>query len=816
MHRKFRTRLLAAVAGFLLAGVAVAQVSTSFDLSWHFLSAGGGERQSANFVVQDSLGQWVSGASSSANAQIAPGFLSGAVLASATFTPTPTAPLSSTSTPTPTQTPTLPSTSTPSLTPTILADAYEDDNACTRASAIAVGGVAQTHNFHIPGDTDWVKFNVVAGKTYILETSDVGPRSDAVAFLYNRCDAPPLSSEDNPFASTLRLQFDATRGGTYYVKLQQHDPSVAGSDTYYHLSLSVDSEPPAPPHLQRLIAGNRTLGVRWQRNLEADVVGYRVWIGTAPGAYGRIEDVTPVGPDTTYYAVDELNNGTRYYVAVSAVDFSGNESARSTELSEAPNPPPDSTIPSLTINRPSASSVYTTTVGAVTIGGIASDAGGNLSRVHVQNVTLGVDGWDYTLTGSSSPFLVNNIGLSVGSNEVQVTVFDDAGNSSSVTLSVTQLSAAPGAVIIIAGHNDTNSLQPNIFNATNRAYRVFRGAGFRDEDIYYLSPSPQDPNGDGTANEVDAITSADNVRQAIQTWARARVGPGRPLYMYIMDHGEIEFLCADGCQTAGRVAPADLDAWLRDLESKSGVDEVNIIYEACHSGSFIDRVGSIAQSISKPGRVIITSTGRDNNAYASVQGAYFSDAFFTCLSSSGDLRSCFDQAKSAVSAVASNQTPWIDDNGDGISNVTDGNIAKNRYVAKLFGALPPRVVDASVARIGTTGILTATVERGDDPLEIVWAAVYPPSFREPTATTLDLGVPLIRLEPVPQNEGLFRADYPNGFIESGDYRVVFFAQDRSGDNAPPKVVSVRTGGKLYLPLIARGWGTGSLINLTEP
>ncbi len=62
------------LAGLMLTGVALAQVSTNFDLSWHLLSGGGGARDSANYRVDDSLGQWAKRTSSSANHGIEPGF----------------------------------------------------------------------------------------------------------------------------------------------------------------------------------------------------------------------------------------------------------------------------------------------------------------------------------------------------------------------------------------------------------------------------------------------------------------------------------------------------------------------------------------------------------------------------------------------------------------------------------------------------------------------------------------------------------------------------------------------------------------------
>jgi hypothetical protein len=712
-----------------------------------------------------------------------------------TLTPTPTK--TSTSTPTRTRTP------TPTVTPTGLGDAYEDDDSCVRASTIPTDGTPQTHTFHDEGDPDWVKFTAMTNKTYVIETSNVGPRSDAVLSLYDACEAPPLAAEDNAFAPTVRLEWDATQSGTYYLKLQQHDTTIYGDDTYYDLSVTVDTLPPSPPRNPRCAAINpTTLGLQWQRSPERDVVKYKIHFHDADYTQGGVEDVE--GASTTYYELGDLTPNKLYYMSVSALDFSGNESPRSSEVFCRATSPTDTTEPSVWVEQPTAGWVYTTTLSAVTIGGHCQDAGGNLSRVQVGNVTRGLEGWDYSLVGSSDDFSVEDISLGVGDNEIQVTAYDEAGNTGSTSLTLHRLSESPGAAIIVAGHNDTYSLQTNINNTANHAYQVFQKAGFSDDDIYYLAPAPQDPDGDGAYDEVDKTATSANMQYAIETWAsqNRRVGPGKPLHLYLMDHGLIEGFCTDGCGGSGRTTPQDLDGWLRALEGSTLADEVNVIIEACHSGSFIDRVGDLRASISKAGRVVVTTTDRNNNAYASAQGAYFSDAFFSCIAASNDLKTCFNQAKAAVATTGNHQTPWLDDNGDGLSNPHDGTIAQNRYVARFFGASPPQIVDADVSVEGGAGTLTARVERVAEEIELVWAAVYAPSFQEPTFTTLELGVPLLQLEADPEVEGLYRASYPGGFTEEGRYRVVFYAEDRSEAYAQPRLVTVG-GCQVYLPLIMK-------------
>lgn len=77
-----------------------------------------------------------------------------------------------------------------------------------------------------------------------------------------------------------------------------------------------------------LQSGTFVLG--WDPNREPDIAGYRVYYGTAPGAYGPPIDV---GNQTTH-RLDGLVSGARYYIAVTAYDTSGLESTFSNEVSK--------------------------------------------------------------------------------------------------------------------------------------------------------------------------------------------------------------------------------------------------------------------------------------------------------------------------------------------------------------------------------------------------------------------------------------------------------------------------------------------------
>ncbi len=86
------------------------------------------------------------------------------------------------------------------------------------------------------------------------------------------------------------------------------------------------------PALVWLLASNVSAGsvvVSWSPNTEDDLAGYKVYYGTSSRQYDR---EVFVGNETSV-RITGLRPSKRYYFAVTAFDFSGNESAFSEEVS---------------------------------------------------------------------------------------------------------------------------------------------------------------------------------------------------------------------------------------------------------------------------------------------------------------------------------------------------------------------------------------------------------------------------------------------------------------------------------------------------
>ncbi len=366
-------------------------------------------------------------------------------------------------------------------------------------------------------------------------------------------------------------------------------------------------------------------------------------------------------------------------------------------------------------------------------------------------------------------------------------------------VSVAALAATPqpGAAIIVAGRLYANDpLQANIHHVASVAFQAFGEHGYDATRIQLLST---DFNLTGT----DALPTAANLQWAITTWALDKVGTDRPLTLFIVDHGIANRVYLDDLQNEF-VTPQQIDTWLTTLEGARPGLKVNVIIEACYSGSFIEP----PEEISKAGRVVIASTGASNLAWSSRNGAAFSDYFLMAVRQGESLYASFESARSAVRLAQPYQTPWLDDNGNGIPNeVSDGQEAQQRGFA-YEGTLgqvgwPPYIMEVGQSVTITQGSGQLRTRVTDDvQVKRVWAMIYPPSYQPPAS-----GSELI-IETVPSvtlsldNEDWYIGAYAD-FTERGPYRVVVYAEDSTGLFAQPAVIIVQNSWQVYLPLIIK-------------
>lgn len=100
-----------------------------------------------------------------------------------------------------------------------------------------------------------------------------------------------------------------------------------------HTRLVLDNSLPAVPTGVTSTFGDESITLSWDETTESDLEGYNIHYGTTIGVYTT---TVPVGAVSSH-TLTGLTNGTTYYIVITAVDITGNESANSTEVSNTPD-----------------------------------------------------------------------------------------------------------------------------------------------------------------------------------------------------------------------------------------------------------------------------------------------------------------------------------------------------------------------------------------------------------------------------------------------------------------------------------------------
>lgn len=354
-----------------------------------------------------------------------------------------------------------------------------------------------------------------------------------------------------------------------------------------------------------------------------------------------------------------------------------------------------------------------------------------------------------------------------------------------------------GAWIIIGGDKDDHSNINLIKNGCNQVYEILKDRGFDPNDICYLGPiePPTPPN-----QKYFSILS--NIQWAIEEWAPTRgVDAIHGLGIYLFDHGGINGFAIP----LTNLLDTDLNTYLDNLEASTGCNRIILIYEACHSGSFIN-------PLSKDNRIIVTSTDIEHGSHTNsvsnsvADWAIFSEKFWSSIIECKTIGECFEDATTHVHCFFNHQFPLIDDNHDEVGHVGgplfglpiggDGSDALNVWIGTgsncpetTVNFFPNRMYIKSGISIKPIWAVVDT----DSLIEKVYATIIPPNWTpsemisddECSNLIEDTGFLLIELHDY-DGDGNYTSFFevgldPDFWNTTGDYKANFYArsQDRT-------------------------------------
>lgn len=254
-------------------------------------------------------------------------------------------------------------------------------------------------------DGDTLTFSKVSGPAWLVVASD------------GELTGVPAVGDDGPNIFT--VQVDDGNGGVATTQLE--------------IEVVPDTKAPDAPVSLVAVAGDGTVDLGWDDNVDADFASYSVYRSTTSGS-GYASIVT--GLTTSDYVDNSAVNGTTYYYVVTALDTSSNESGNSTESSASPVAP--NSAPTL-----SDSIGVNATEGQTYSGSIANDASDPDAGDSLTFSKVSGPAW---LTVSSGGALSGTPASGdVGANLWTVRVTDSGGLSDDATLQITVEAVIPPA-----------------------------------------------------------------------------------------------------------------------------------------------------------------------------------------------------------------------------------------------------------------------------------------------------------------------------------------------------------------------------------
>ena len=265
-----------------------------------------------------------------------------------------------------------------------------------------------------------------------------------------------------------------------------------------------------------------------------------------------------------------------------------------------------------------------------------------------------------------------------------------------------------------------------------------------------------------------------------------RTEHGRPLYVYLIDHGGIDKFMI----YPGEILTADqLNGYLDIFQAETG-RQVIVFIEACKSGSFKDNLITYGQN-----RIVVTSTDMQDS-YMQLDGWISFTQFIVDRLQAGDsVRQALDLSVVRLLDMGLPYSLMQPQLVEGVAlSANDVMVGGDFAIAGLFPEITETSSNKNISA-NTSQNFYAKLSCLDE-IESVWAVVVPPNYVPPVVgddlTTPEVALPMITLTD-PESDGQFDGSY-RVFPYNGNYQITFYARNINGNvSVSPAITVIVTG-----------------------
>ena len=258
---------------------------------------------------------------------------------------------------------------------------------------------------------------------------------------------------------------------------------------------------------------------------------------------------------------------------------------------------------------------------------------------------------------------------------------------------------SPGNLIIIQGENLLVSEKTQKIHLEN-IYSTFSSKGFKHKDIMMISRTQKiDFNGDGIPDSIiDKKPYVYNIKDALLNWSVSNYSPGNSLFIFILGQWSIN----------SETQIPELQ--LPDNQSISALDfhDSFSLYEQETGGQIVavingTNVDQLLKNISSRARTTIVTEQSQTEINNAFSYASFMNYFLEGLEKELSVYDSFKHSQKKLTFWKHKEIEsYLDDNGDGISDILDGIFANKVHLTKdLMDTVLPEIKDIDFSTINS-------------------------------------------------------------------------------------------------------------------
>ena len=348
--------------------------------------------------------------------------------------------------------------------------------------------------------------------------------------------------------------------------------------------------------------------------------------------------------------------------------------------------------------------------------------------------------------------------------------------------------ATNGKAILVAGGKTVDDpVWKATQHAVNHVYQTLLHRGFSKANINYLSLQPgEDVDGNGMKDDIDGPTSLSNVSDAFETW----VGNADKLLVVLADHGlPLSVSARMSLDAVNTLTAARVDHWLTELQDAHDT-EVTVVMDFSYAGRFLSE---LAYTGSAP-RIVVAASDVMERTYLLQDRVSFLDTFFNRIFQGFDVGASYNLAREAMAPY---QHALLDDTKDGLyQKGVDGFVASSVHLGSPFvvgtdvpligNVVPGHSIIGESAQVWVENVTSvhaldrvfgAVIEPGHNPSGVDYPIVQVPTFELTNSVVT----------------GRYEAEL-HGLTLSGDYTVIFYAEDVFGGLSQPQSTTLHQPG----------------------